>query len=190
MQNSNSISYGDEEVLWDGSPSQWVNAGTFLWWSLVLLCLIFFRMEWHVNIIPSGVLNLILGKTTIDMSMLDTIVTNFWFCAVVIVLVRMIYAYLIVKCEHTVITKNKIKESKGITSVFRKDLYCELSDVNDFKSPPAGLMGLIGLSTLVLETQDNDQRIITIRGIRNREELENKIRPIWRKLKIDRKGYF
>jgi hypothetical protein len=99
-------------------------------------------------------------------------------------------SYLTVKCERTVITRNKIKEAKGITSIFRQELFCEMSEVSNIKSPPAGLMGLFGLSTLVLETKDADQPIIRIRAIRNRDELVQKILPIWRKLKMDRKGYF
>jgi hypothetical protein len=57
-----------------------------------------------------------------------------------------------VRCERTTITRNKIKEAKGISSIFRQELFCEISDINDVKSPPAGLMGLLGLSTLVIET--------------------------------------
>jgi hypothetical protein len=51
-------------------------------------------------------------------------------------------------------------------------------------------MGLFGLSTLVIETNDEDQPIIRIRAIRNRDDLVQKILPVWRKMKMDRKGYF
>jgi len=51
-------------------------------------------------------------------------------------------------------------------------------------------MGVLGLSTLVIETNDDDQALIKIRGIKHREELIQLILPIWRKLKVDRKGYF
>ena len=86
-------------------------------------------------------------------------------------------------------TRNKIKEAKGITSIFRQELFCEISDIKDINSPPAGLLGLVGLSTLVIETND-DQPIIKIRAIKNRDQLIEKLLPIWRKLKIERKGYF
>ena len=104
-------------------------------------------------------------------------------------IISVLYAYLSVHYEHTVITRNKIKEAKGITSIFRQELFCEISDIKDINSPPAGLLGLVGLSTLVIETND-DQPIIKIRAIKNRDQLIEKLLPIWRKLKIERKGYF
>ena len=102
----------------------------------------------------------------------------------------MLTTYLTVKYEHTVITKNKIKEAKGITRIFRQELFCEISDIKDIKSPPAGLLGLVGLSTLLIETNDDDQPLIKIRAIINRDQLISVCLPVWRKLKLERKGYF
>lgn len=107
-----------------------------------------------------------------------------------IAFISMALPYLHTKYEYTQVTKNKIKESKGITSVFRKDLYCEISDIIDIKSPSAGVMALFGLSTLILETNDQDQPIIKIRAIKDRDALIAKLMPIWRELKVERKGYF
>jgi hypothetical protein len=184
--NSNILSYDDETIIWEGGPSQWVNAGVYIWWTAVLGVLIYFHLGWSEGLINPTFIN----PEIDNLIMLDSILKWGLIGLESLAVLKVLHAYLSVKYEYTSITKNKIKESKGITSIFRKELYCELSDVEDIKSPPAGLLGLIGLSTLVLETQDNDQRVIIIRAIKNRESLIGKVQPIWRKLKIDRKGYF
>lgn len=177
-EEKSSVAYDDETVIWEGRPSQWINLGTFIWWGIFL--------------IGSGVFMLLWGAgLNEDYSQLvDQLV--YWVCYGLITLsvLSTLYAFLSVHYEHTVITRNKIKEAKGITSIFRQELFCEISDINDVKSPPAGLLGLVGLSTLIIETNDDDQPIIKIRAIRNRDHLIKTLLPIWRKLKIDRKGYF
>ena len=172
------VSYKDESIVWEGRPSQWVNMGTYLWWVVFLVgsitAMSFWRAGFGENYPP--VINDAVSWVGNGLIFLS--------------LVSMLLAYLTVHYEHTVITRNKIKESKGITSIFRQDLYCEISDIKDIKSPPAGVMGILGLSTLVIETNDDDQALIRIRGIKQREELIQLLLPIWRKLKVDRKGYF
>ena len=176
--DNSDASYKDETIVWEGRPSQWVNIGTYLWWMMFLALAITVMVFWNAGFgesYPPSIGDAVswAGNGLIVLS-----------------LVSMLFAYLTVHYEHTVITRNKIKESKGITSIFRQDLYCEISDIKDIKSPPAGVMGILGLSTLVIETNDNDQALIEIRGIKHREELIQLLFPIWRKLKVDRKGYF
>jgi len=172
------VSYKDETIVWEGRPSQWVNLGAYVWWMMFLIGAITTMSFWNAGFgenYPHGISSAVswVGKGLIFLS-----------------IISMLFAYLTVHYEHTVITRNKIKESKGITSIFRQDLYCEISDIKDIKSPPAGIMGILGLSTLVIETNDDDQALIKIRGIKHREDLIQLILPIWRKLKVDRKGYF
>ena len=170
--------YEDETIVWEGRPSQWVNMGTFIWWSIFLLGAIVLLSVWGAGF-GEGYPQSVTKAVTWGANGL-----------IVVSILSMLLSYLTVYYEHTVITRNKIKESKGITSIFRTDKYCEISDISDIKSPPAGIMGLLGLSTLVIETHDDDQAIIKIRGIRHREALIKLVLPIWRKLKVDRKGYF
>ena len=139
------VSYKDETIVWEGRPSQWVNLGTYAWWVMFLIGAIAAMSFWNAGIgenYPDGINSAVswVGKGLIFLS-----------------IISMLLAYLTVHYEHTVITRNKIKESKGITSIFRQDLYCEISDIKDIKSPPAGIMGVLGLSTLVIETNDDDQ---------------------------------
>lgn len=177
-KTSSGISYSDEQIVWEGSPSQWTNITTFLWWGGMLSVALAVLLLWH-----NGLQEQFIHETQAYVS---------WGCCIVIAqsIATILYAYFSVRCELTTITKNKIKESKGITKIFRRDMYCEISDIKDIRSPPAGLMGLVGLSTLVIETNDEDQPLIEIRAIRDRDSLVDLILPLWRNLKVDRKGYF
>ena len=178
LDASTPVSYDNEEVVWEGSPSQIVNLGGFIFWGLVFAAAGVGLVLWNA------------GLREQYTPLIDQVVRYSIYGLLIVGVLNVLLSYLTVKCERTVITRNKIKEAKGITSIFRQELFCEMSEVSDIKSPPAGLMGLFGLSTLVLETKDADQPIIRIRAIRNRDELVQKILPIWRKLKMDRKGYF
>jgi hypothetical protein len=178
LDASTPVSYDNEEVVWEGSPSQIVNLGGFIFWGLVFAAAGVGLVLWNA------------GLREQYTPLIDQVVRYSIYGLLIVGVLNVLMSYLTVKCERTVITRNKIKEAKGITSIFRQELFCEMSEVSDIKSPPAGLMGLFGLSTLVLETKDSDQPIIRIRAIRNRDELVQKILPIWRKLKMDRKGYF
>lgn len=177
-QQKPNLAYDDETVIWQGSPSQWVNLATFIFWGAVILASLVFMMVWNAGMNE--------GYT----ELINTIVIGTSWGVVVISLLNIVFPYLSTHFERTVITNNKIKESKGITKLFQVDRFAEISDIRDLNSPAAGLLAIWGLSTLVIETNDEDQPIIRIRAIRDREELINKLLPIWRELKIERKGYF
>lgn len=171
-------SYDDETILWEGCPSQWVNFNIFLLWIIILSALVFFVFKWNSGL-SDGYQPYVL-----------TAVSYGYKAILVIGILKVLHSYLSVSYEYTTVTANKIKESKGITPIFRQSRYCEISDITDIKGPPAGLLGILGLSTLLIETKDEDQPIIKIRAIRDREHLIQTLQPIWRKLKVDRKGYF
>ena len=173
-----SVSYDDETIIWQSRPSQWVNLGNNIFWGLCLIGSIILVLVWKSNY-----------QTQFD-PLIQSVVSWGSVTLIAVSTLNILYAYLSVHYERTVITRNKIKESKGITKLFQRDLYCEISDIQDTQSPAAGLMAVFGLSTLIILTKDDDQPIIKIRAIRNRDELINTLLPIWRPLKIERKGYF
>jgi membrane protein YdbS with pleckstrin-like domain len=172
------VPYNDETIIWEGRPSQWVNAGNFTFWGILLVASTVFWNLWSHS----------LHEDYTDLA--DQAVTVALYAIFSISILSALYAYLSVRYEHTTITMNKIKEAKGITMIFRQELFCEISDIKDINSPPAGILGLLGLSTLIIHTNDDDQPIIKIRAIRDREQLIEKLLPAWRKLRIERKGFF
>jgi cytochrome c oxidase subunit IV len=158
-RGNDSISFDDDTVIWEGRPSQWVNLHHFALFGLIFIVSGFGLVLWD----GSGVM--------------------------VLSAISIIFDYMSVRCEYTVITMNKIKEAKGITDIFRQELFCEIHNIDDIVSPPPGVMALVGLSTVVLKTSESDQPIIEIRGIKDRDALIDKLYPVWRRLKIERKGY-
>ena len=172
------LAYDDETVVWEGRPSQWVNLGSFIFWTLLIFGSLVLLTLWN------GGLNQ--GYSELVDTGVVAMIGIFMFVSCL----NIVLPFLQTHFEYTVITKNKIKEAKGITSIFREEKFCEISDIKDIKSPRAGLLAFFGLSTLLIETNDEDQPIIRIRAIKNRDVLINKLLPIWRELKIERKGYF
>ncbi|MBX2807172.1 MAG: hypothetical protein KTR20_00940 [Cellvibrionaceae bacterium] len=176
--STDSIAFNDETLIWAGKPAQIVN----VWNYFCCLCAIVFSCYslwyWH-------------HELSIGYEYLTPYIVPFFQWIIIGSLLFILYCYLDVFYEKTIITHNKIHEQKGITRFFRHEKYCEISDIRDIKSPAPGIiLGLCKLATVVIETNDDDQPIIMIRAIKNREKLVADILPVWRKLKLDRKGFF
>lgn len=172
------LAYDDETVVWEGRPSQWVNFSTFVFWTLVGMASFIFMAVWNSQM--SQEYSALIGTS---------VVACLWLVIAMSVL-NILIPFLTTHFERTVITRNKIKESKGITRLFQVDRFAEISDIKDIQSPAAGLLAIWNLASIKILTKDEDQPVINIRAIRNRDELINKLLPIWRELKIERKGYF
>ena len=173
-----SIQFGDETILWEGGPSQIVNIPKFLGCIATFLFSAYCLIEWH-------------NELYIGYEELTPFINTTCQTMMAIPLVLMFFYYLDIRYEHTIITHNKIKEQKGITRIFRREKYCELSDIRDVESPAPGiLLGVFGLSSVVIETNDDDQLYITIRAISDRDRLIENLLPLWRKIKLERKGFF
>ncbi len=172
------LAFEDETEMWAGRPSQWVNAITFFFWILFLIGAPVFWYMWD---------NRMIGYYS---PIFDQYIHIVVYSLMGMAVFCMLMAYLSVKNELTVITRNKIRETHGISVMLRRNLYCEISDIQDIQSPPAGILGLFGISTLVIHTHDSDQPIIRIRGLRNRERVVSILHPLWRQLKVERRGYF
>ncbi len=172
------VNYDDESIVWQGRPSQWINFSTFLFWSFIWTLPIVLYYYWNYG----GVNNKYYEY--------EAVYTSIILVLSILPPLMILWAWLNVFYQKTIVTRNKIIERKGITQIFSNEENCEISDIEDIKAPPAGILALVGLATLVLITKDMDQPVIMIRAIKDREELKNKLTPIWRKLRIERKGFF
>ncbi|WP_020406874.1 hypothetical protein [Hahella ganghwensis] len=173
-----STAYDDETILWQGSPSQWLNFGKYffylLWWVVATGIVI----VWHGR-------GYYFSYEEYHRYYLTVVYTLF-----AVPPVMALVHYLRIRSERIVITRNKITEKRGLTSVFRHERYCEISDITDIHSPPAGLLGLVGRATLILKTNDVDQPVISIRATKDREKLRKILQPLTRQLRQERKTYF
>jgi len=172
------ISYDDETIIWEGKPSQWLNIGEYMFWSIVWLSAIYIYFAWNIEGLSA------------QYSEFESLYTILLYVLAIIPPIMMIWAWLVIHYEKTEITRNKITEYKGVTRFFSDGKDCEIAKIDDIKMPPAGILSLVGCATLILMTSDDDQPIIKIRAIKDRDKLKTIIYPIWRKLYNDRKGYF
>jgi len=168
------VAYHDETVIWSGSPSQWVNFQKYFWWFCIgaIGCapLVYWYGFGGQDQLPK------LGPVVIIFSGL----VMGWSALIIL------YHWIKLRCNHVSITQNKITIATGFTALFRSEKYCELSDVIDVEAPAPGLMGLLGLGSLVLRTNDSDQPEITIMALRNRVELRDALMPLIRRLRVER----
>lgn len=172
------ISYDDETIIWQGKPSQWINLGTFMFWAITWTVPGYFYYYWNYE-----------GFDT-QYYQYETFYNSLMLLTLIGPPLMMLWAWLDVYWTETIVTKNRITEYRGITEFFREGQHCEISDIDDITAPPAGLLSLVGCASLVLITKDINQPVIEIRAIKDREELKNKLTPIWRKLRIERKAFF
>lgn len=173
-----SVSYDDQSVLWSGRPSQWVNAKVYFVSALFAGSALWANIRWGEDLayrFPE------LSTRALDVAALSVVVLTFLVCA---------YGYLSVRYEKTTITPNKIREERGITRIFRRISFCELSKVTDIQGPPAGLLGILGLADIVFVTKDTDQASIKLRAIKDRDAVLARFMPAWRRVKVERRGYF
>lgn len=178
MEMNGTVSYDDESIIWEGRPSQWINFGSFIFWTLVWCIPVMLYYYWNYQ----GLSDLYYQY--------EVYYENGLIILAILPPTMLLWHWLNVYYQHTIVTKNKVIERKGITSIFSNEENCEISDIDDIKAPPAGLLALVGCASLVLITKDMDQPVIWIRAIKDRDDLKNKLTPIWRKLRIERKGFF
>lgn len=91
------LAYDDETIVWEGRPSQWVNFGTFIFWTIAMIAVLVFMAVWNG------------GMNEGYSELIDTVVIATLWTVVVIAVLNIVLPYLQTHYEYTVITKNKIK---------------------------------------------------------------------------------
>lgn len=120
----------EEKHIWQGSPSQWINFGTFL------IC---------------GLL-----------------------CWLVLPIFLAIWKYLEVRTWDFKVTDQRIIIRKGVLSRTTDEL--ELFRVKDIRQDEPFILRLVGLSNIQLRTSDRSHRVLTIPGLKNADELRERLR--------------
>lgn len=174
--NDQMLSYLDERVIWEGSPSQWLNFGRYCsWGSILALSVLIGYFGWQYEVL-SPYPNY---KPYAYLIVLSGILVPTGF---------ILYFFLKLKMHKVVITYNKITESVGFTDVFRREKFCELSDVKDIIAPPAGWLALVRRGDLQFHTMDSDQSLIHIRAMKGRHRVKQQLIPLIRRLRAERRG--
>ena len=84
------------------------------------------------------------------------------------------WRYLTIKNNIIKITSQRIIEKKGVLSKTTNEL--ELFRVKDIKLEQPFFLRLVGLSNIVLITSDKTNKIVSINGVKNGEDLKENLR--------------
>lgn len=89
-------------------------------------------------------------------------------------IIMAIWKYYDTKKNHLEITDQRIIEHKGIFSKTTNEL--ELYRVKDIKHIQPFWLRIVGLSNIVLDTTDNSNPVLIIKGLINGKEIKEKLR--------------
>jgi membrane protein YdbS with pleckstrin-like domain len=140
------VGMSDENTLWKGSPSQWLNLGPFSA-GLILL----------VGIGVAGVF-----------------ASQIAWLAMVIPLGYMTWRYLVVRCQIFELTSQRLRITNGVINQHIDEI--ELYRVKDTLMVRTWWMRLTGLSSVSMQTSDRSLPTLTIPAIRNGLEFREQLR--------------
>ncbi len=138
-----------EQSLWKGSPSQWLNLGPFTAALLVAVLIL-------IGAIVSGPLFPIV------------------LIALVLPAAYMIWRYLVVRTEVFELTSERLRFTRGIINQRIDEI--ELYRIKDSQMVRPWWMRLTGLATIVLQTSDRTLPHLEIPAIRGGEEVRELLR--------------
>jgi len=151
----------EEQLIWKGSPSQWVNFKVyFRCFLFIAIAILFYITLW--DRIPVQWTNFkIFIRSLLIIWLASPIFTALW-------------KYYVVKTKRIKITNQRIIEEKGIFSRTTDEL--ELYRVKDIRLHEPFFYRLLGISTITLATSDKSDPILNIKAIRKGKEIREKLR--------------
>jgi membrane protein YdbS with pleckstrin-like domain len=143
----------EEETLWKGHPSQWLNFRIYLGWVIVL------------------VLTLTLGLVYADRTIWVALAFG---AAAVFALVHIVWAYVSLHAVQYVVTSQRVRVISGI---FSKDISeIELFRVKDTMAHQSFLLRLFGLGTITILSGDERMPRLVLTGIPGALDLRERLR--------------
>lgn len=164
----------DEKVVWESSPSQWVNFGVYAKWllwtaawigGLVGVLLNEERVSGLVQAVPA------LKSISLDpLPFFAGIVAG----AILVAMACSLWSYLQVKTSRFVLTNERLFTHKGVLSKQIDEL--ELYRIKDYAQFKPFVMRLAGLGCVSVETSDRSHPHVNIDGIREPDILQGLLR--------------
>jgi uncharacterized membrane protein YdbT with pleckstrin-like domain len=139
----------EERSLWKGSPSQWLNSGTFI---LALL------------LAAAVVVGAIFSGPMLPFVLIGLVVPVAW----------ALWKYFKIRCQSYELTTERLKLSTGVINQHIDEI--ELYRVKDVLVVRPWWMRITGLASLILETSDRSQPHLTIPAVKGGAELREELR--------------
>lgn len=159
MQNN--MQSDEERVMWQGTPSQWINYNKFTLCALLFLLAIALPSIWDVAF------NVSMPKYRPTVMLLSKLL---FFVPPVLA----VYFYLRVSTHRYTLTTERMNEEFGILS--KNTDVLELFRVKDISFSQPLALRVFGLGNIIMDTSDRSTPIVTIAGVQNGDQLTTTIR--------------
>lgn len=164
----------DEKVVWEGSPSQWVNLGVFVkWLQWVLVWIGGLLVAFDNEDIVVGFVQAVPGLQAINLDPLPFL-TGVVAGAILVAVACSLWSYLQVKTSRFVLTTERLFTHKGVLSKQIDEL--ELYRIKDYAQFKPFVMRLAGLGCVSVETSDRSHPHVSINGIKEPDVLQGLLR--------------
>lgn len=163
-----------ENIVWESTPSQWVNFGfyakTILW-----------LVVWTAGLITAylnegAIIDLVHTIPALQASNLQPLpfATGMFGGVVLISLALAVWNYLKIKTTRFVLTTQRLFTHTGVLNRQLDEL--ELYRVKDYSQFTPFLMRLVGLGCVSVETSDRSHPVVNINGIKDPDFLQGLLR--------------
>lgn len=151
----------EEHRVWEGSPSQWLNFGTYLLSGLGLLVILAGGfLAWRLVVSQEQAVRLVVLAILAGLAAIPVLVA--------------LKSYLDIRFTRYTVTTERIGITRGILS--RETHNMELYRVDDILLVQPFLLRLVGRGNVVLMTSDRSTPTVVVEAIPNPETLRDQVR--------------
>ena len=179
----------DDELVWVGRPSQWVNLPTILTLISVGTAVIIGKDYFYSSNIDVWIRDI---TYQFGLNIDDYMYLFDYVCLGILglILIKICHRILTIYYTRYELTNERLIEFTGISKPFENGEPLELYKVYDYQFPPALFLALCGRGSLRLLTTDARQPVVDLYAIKNRRSVYEQIRQKVEELRISKKGYF
>ena len=163
-----------ENILWQGSPSQWVNAKQFSIATVFFIILLVLE--------AAGFFDSLFNKTLAFMGGYSSLLKTAIF---LIPILMAVWSWLQVKFRSYVLTTEVLRECYGVFDRVTEET--ELYRINDTATFKPFELNIVGLGNVIVYTSDASSTMVVIAAIRQPDELRQLIRQ-YVEIQRERKG--
>lgn len=164
----------DEKVVWEGTPSQWVNFGVYAKWLLWTVAWIGGLVGAFLN--EESVVGWVQEVPALRAISFDPLpfFAGIATGAIFVAIASLFWSYLQVKTSRFVLTTERLFTHKGVLSKQIDEL--ELYRIKDYAQFKPFVMRLAGLGCVTVETSDRSHPHVSIDGIKEPDVLQGLLR--------------
>ena len=177
----------NEKIIWQEKPSQILNLHIYII-GFSLLCILHYFINYHeIGIIKKY--SFLINNQNINQAhdTYNTITENILLIANISTILYLYYRFLNTLLTTYTLTEERLIIKKGI--LMRTTTYTDLYRIIDYSDKCYIIEKMYGIKTVMIYTNDKNNPILILRGIKNASHLVSTIRKYVEELKIKRNVY-